>query len=158
MVMAEKFINNLISETSRKNIFKKEAFIKLHRYSNNPPPLLNSLIEKNFAKNHKCTSFSFIKGRTFQNVSNSYPRPQVFLSTNSLTNFYSARVYFHLLGHVEGFENCWIDEFKIYRLCVWPSNLCESHRVKVERSIKIQQLRINDVYVPYAHNVDAHPQ
>ena len=44
--MAEKFINNLISEISRKNLFKKEAFIKLHRYSNNPPPLLNSLIEK----------------------------------------------------------------------------------------------------------------
>ena len=46
MVMAEKFINNLISEISRKNLFKKEAFIKLHRYSNNPPLLLNSLIEK----------------------------------------------------------------------------------------------------------------
>ena len=46
MVMAEKIINNLISEISRKNLFKKEAFIKLHRYSNNPFPLLNSFIEK----------------------------------------------------------------------------------------------------------------
>ena len=33
-------------------------------------------------------------------------------------------------------------EFETHRLCVWPSNLCESHRTKLERSRNVQQLCI----------------
>ena len=47
------------------------------------------------------------------------PDLKLFLLTNSLENFYSARVniLFNYLGQVEGFENCWIAELEVH-LCV----------------------------------------
>ena len=47
------------------------------------------------------------------------PDLKLFLLTNFLENFYSARVniLFSYLGQVEGFENCWIAELEVH-LCV----------------------------------------